>query len=410
MTFQVAAWNEVGEKSKALVAHEIEQAGQLLTATELRSTRTYWHVTNGDKIKIYPSSYTPRTIGILWQTMAQCQTWFGAAAYLAYGIQLLPLTPISEYRDTLSWSKEMYHIFAESCDSDPGCTSNGWSVLQLALLATVGHQKTGADIATSLPADVFDSAGGNGHSLTNTLWYLATRPVVDTPLPLTKAEIAASKHAKSNHTAAKVNQVTDCGKPGICTDYVLDTIAGEYSCRQRMDWLIQQMGNTEKEACLQIAGIENPRECGSCNPEIEGVDDSTQPPSKCLQCTVEQCESDLNRCPLFQSTFVCTEGGSRGGCSSTPWKIPSTQCKECCELTHCPKASEAEMRARNEVNCPPCSRNVCRQSAKQCPSASKYGMHFLCLGGLSKGGCSPLPWETHSEQCSECCSVLPGCE
>ena len=36
---------------------------------------------------------------MLWSMMAQFQTWFGADAFLAYGIQLMPLTPISEQRD-----------------------------------------------------------------------------------------------------------------------------------------------------------------------------------------------------------------------------------------------------------------------------------------------------------------------
>jgi Glycosyl hydrolase family 81 C-terminal domain len=401
----VSAWEKAGAHSEARIAREIEQAGQLLTATELRSARAYWHVSDDEEVKIYPSSYTPKTIGILWQTMAQCQTWFGAAAYLAYGIQLLPLTPISEFRDTLSWSKGMYHIFSESCGSDPGCTTNGWSVLQIALLAVVGYQQDGAEIATALPADVFESAGGNGHSLTNTLWYVSTRPFVDIPLELTKAETKATKQAKSTNKNA--TQVKNCGKPGICTDYVLDTIAGEYTCRQRMDWLVQQMGQSEKEACIEIAGVENPYECGACNPEGDDGETSNQVAPKCSQCTLEQCQSDLNRCPLYEATFVCTQGGSLGGCSRTPWNVPSQQCEECCELTHCTKVSASEERAHNEDRCPPCSRHECRESMNQCRPSN--GVLFLCQKGPSEGGCSLLPWDVGGFQCSKCCSVSRDC-
>jgi Glycosyl hydrolase family 81 C-terminal domain len=402
----VKAWEDVGSRNNAQIALSIEQTGQLLTATELRSARTYWHVSDERKIKIYPSAYTPRTIGMLWQTMAQCQTWFGPAPYLAYGIQLIPLTPISEYRDTVSWSKETYHIVAESCDADPECTTNGWSVIQLALLATVGHQEGSADIANSLSLDVFESAGGNGHSLSNTLWYSATRPIVDKPLALTKAEKAASaKHkTKANNTEGKVNQVLDCGKPGICTDYVLDTIAGEYSCRQRMDWLIQQMSKTETEACIQIARKENPHECGACDPKRHD-NVTAHHNSKCAHCTQEQCESDLNRCPLYESTFVCTAGGSTGGCSSSPWDVPSAQCHECCELTHCIVPSASEIRAKNEIDCPPCTTLECHDS--EC--AKSFAVQYVCLDGPSSRGCSPVPWEIHGDQCSECCSLAPHC-
>jgi Glycosyl hydrolase family 81 C-terminal domain len=401
---QISAWEEVGSRSNAQIALEVEQAGQLLVATELRSARTYWHVTAHEKIKIYPSAYTPRTIGMLWQTMAQCQTWFGAAAYLAYGIQLLPLTPISEYRDTLTWSKEMYHILAESCGSDPECTSNGWSVVQLAMLATVGHQEESAEIANALSLDVFESAGGNGHSLSNSLWYFATRPAVKKPLALTKAEKAAELHNKSNNTATNIKEVVNCGKPGTCTDYVLDTIAGEYSCRQRMDWLVQIMGKTENEACIQIARIENPHECGACDPERK-EDNSTHQQSHCAHCSQEACESNLNRCPLYEATFVCTEGDSVGGCSSSPWNVPSAQCRECCELTHCVIPSAAEKRAKQEADCPPCTKTECRSS--KC--ASSNALQYYCLEGLSAGGCGPLPWETKGLQCSKCCSLFPHC-
>lgn len=157
-------WEETRSRTNLAAAKKVERAGQLLTATELRSARQYYHVMDMKDltIKIYPSAYTPRTIGIMWQTMAQCQTWFGSAPYLAYGIQLLPLTPVAEHRDTISWAKGMYHIFAESCSGDPGCEVNGWSILQLAMLARVGHQQLAAELTQKLPSEVFDSAGGDG--------------------------------------------------------------------------------------------------------------------------------------------------------------------------------------------------------------------------------------------------------
>ena len=56
----------------------------------------------------------------------QLQTWFGSAPHLAYGIQLLPLTPISERRDAHDWAKQLYPSFAESCSINPDCTKQGW--------------------------------------------------------------------------------------------------------------------------------------------------------------------------------------------------------------------------------------------------------------------------------------------
>ncbi len=118
------------------------------------------------------------------QTMVQFQTWFGAAPHLAYGIQLLPLTPISEQRDEIGWAKQLYPALAESCHGVQGCDEEGWGILQYAILATVGYPKEAIAYAESLKGDVFNTAGGNGHSLTNTLWYYSTRPETE-PLNLT---------------------------------------------------------------------------------------------------------------------------------------------------------------------------------------------------------------------------------
>ncbi len=61
--------------------------------------------------------------------MAQFQTWFGNAPHLAYGIQLLPLTPVSERRDALDWITQLYPSFAESCSNAPECKDQGWCVI-----------------------------------------------------------------------------------------------------------------------------------------------------------------------------------------------------------------------------------------------------------------------------------------
>jgi hypothetical protein len=54
--------------------------------------------------------------------------------------------------------------------------SEGWSILVYTSLATIGNWKEAWEGIKSLDSSVFDSAGANGHSITNTLWYIATRP------------------------------------------------------------------------------------------------------------------------------------------------------------------------------------------------------------------------------------------
>jgi len=59
-----------------------------------------------------------------------------------------------------------------------------------------------------------------------------------------------------------------CGCPTTsCTDAVLNTFAGDYTCRARMDYLQTSRGFTEFEACATVAGVEFPSECGGCDPD-----------------------------------------------------------------------------------------------------------------------------------------------
>lgn len=86
-----------------------------------------------------------------------------------------------------------------------------------------------------------------GHSLSNALWFCATRETLDKPLALTEPEQSQNDNEKTDkpekndepkHEKPSSIKVTDCGQPDLCTDFVLDTIAGLYTCRQRMDWYV----------------------------------------------------------------------------------------------------------------------------------------------------------------------------
>ena len=124
--------------------------------------------------RIYPEAYDNKVVGMVWSTLAQMQTWFGGSPYLCFGIQLLPITPVWESRDTFSWVNEMLPSFQQSCSSTGACETDGWSVVLYAHMATVGQWEDAWKGVQQLSDDVFESSGGNGHSRTNTLLYIAT--------------------------------------------------------------------------------------------------------------------------------------------------------------------------------------------------------------------------------------------
>ena len=253
---QVSAFESAGESGKANIADEIRKAGLVLTATELRATQRYWHVYHNNPAKqIYPSSYKPSVVGIAWNTLVELRTWFGTSPYLAYGIQTLPLTPIAEARDELDWAVEVFPAFAKECKIE--CVRNGWSNGELALLATIGHPEIAIEQAVALEESVFLTPGGNGHSRSNTIWYLATRPEVPNKFPLDQLDFDPFPENEAN---------LDCLRPDKCTDKVLDMMANGSSCRDRILWLVDKQGFSVKRACTAVAVVDFPKECGACDP------------------------------------------------------------------------------------------------------------------------------------------------
>jgi len=290
-------FQDTGDNDKVSVAKMMYNVGLALTATEIRSTQKYWQVRQNvdDTEKRFPRPYTARVVGILWETFAQFTTWFGNAPYLIYGIQLLPLTPISESRDGLKWAKEIYAPLAESCNGL--CVSEGWSIQINSILATIGHVQEAVEATLKLPSSVYEHPGGNGHSKSNTLWYITTRPPVTKDLsdeedfeiiipkedPLFEIldsltgnveveenenvfnEGATEIYVSDDVVTGSITRLT-CLSPTKCSDEVLDAMAQGHSCRDRIKYLMDVLGKSEIDACRQVAVNEYPQECGLCRP------------------------------------------------------------------------------------------------------------------------------------------------
>mmetsp|Transcript_25736 Transcript_25736/g.54379 ORF Transcript_25736/g.54379 Transcript_25736/m.54379 type:complete len:343 (-) Transcript_25736:119-1147(-) len=58
----------------------------------------------------------------------------------------------------------------------------------------------------------------------------------------------------------------DCGRPLDCNAYVLHRTTEEFTCGERIEWLIYEEGMEEKEACKEVAYVQFHGHCGPCNP------------------------------------------------------------------------------------------------------------------------------------------------
>jgi Glycosyl hydrolase family 81 C-terminal domain len=351
-SLQTKAWTG-HDSGKVAAAQAIYRYGEVLFASEVRSADRYWHVIEYSTRRQYPVQYKPHVVGILWTTMAQFQTWFGSAAYLAYGIQLLPLTVASEGRDSIEWVRELYQPFADSCDANfNDCRDEGWSVLVLAMLATVGSRDEAIKKALELPSSVFESAGGNGHSLTNTIWYLSTRPNVEDPLVIVErsspndeltGDLKKPKKQPSDipddsdnvHQPAEPKEKSasyDCSCPDTCDEKALNRFAFGHTCGERIDFLVKLKNHDEWDAC-RLVGVEFPEHCAACDPKRCSSEKDTYS-KDCPPCSKEVCRNDkLNRCPVNTAPFLCTSGASTGGCAPAPWVAKDGLCASCCQLS-----------------------------------------------------------------------------
>eukprot|EP01041_Mallomonas_annulata_P000931 gene931-1807_t len=157
----------------------IYKIGRILLATEIQSAEEYWHVKTPllpNEKRIYPATYKHKVIGRMWSEMAEMNTFFGNEPWKSYGIQLLPLTPIAEPRDDIRWLGQMYPEFYQTCSQDSKCNSTGWSILLYTTQASLCQWKNATTSLLNINSAVFYDYGGNGHSLSNSLWWVGTRP------------------------------------------------------------------------------------------------------------------------------------------------------------------------------------------------------------------------------------------
>jgi len=396
------------------VAKSVSDLGRLLTMTEVRAADRYYHVRHdmSEGNSIYPSEYTKPVIGILWQTMVQFQTWFGNAPYLAIGIQLLPLTAIAGKRDDPKWASSLYSSFSSSCNADPVCSSQGWSILLYGILATIGKPEVAMEQVLKLPDEVFRTPGGNGHSLSNTLWYVSTRKEYN----FTEEILPTNEREKNEYRPDKVCPLSVCKiSIGHCSledaPYFCDGGSNAGGC-SRTPWNTVDCPNS----CMLQAG---------CN-EARGPDQV---------CSGDLCDKLVYKCPIPDAPYLCYKGQNTGGCSNKPWsqadcpdsckleaecvegaprefgQIPSYtgNAKDLASISHqsgLPNSTSAEGMTIDLGMCQVCQDEVCANSRfNECPLDEAP---FVCLEGSSSSGCSTKPWKIGVD-CKRCCFLSKEC-
>ncbi|KAK8546577.1 hypothetical protein V6N12_027354 [Hibiscus sabdariffa] len=139
--------------------------GSTLMALEIQAAQTWWHVKEGDNL--YGKEFTGqnRMVGILWANKRETRVWFGPSEWREYrlGIQLLPLTPISEVLySNIEFTRELVNWTLPALARDG--VEDGWKGFVYALEAIYDRESALEKMKNLQDHD-------NGNSLTNLLCH-----------------------------------------------------------------------------------------------------------------------------------------------------------------------------------------------------------------------------------------------
>jgi endo-1,3(4)-beta-glucanase len=162
----VNAWYGVYLWGLATGDDRVADLGRLALATEIRSAQRYWQIPAGSDI-YGPPFADNATVGVLWSTKVDYNTFFGTNVEFIHGIQMLPFTPISEELMDPDWVLASYPVVSQAL-SNPGLAP-GWRGF-IHMFHGVVNQSAAWNAAQTLTG--YD----DGNTRTNTLYWLATRP------------------------------------------------------------------------------------------------------------------------------------------------------------------------------------------------------------------------------------------
>ncbi|XP_060194065.1 glucan endo-1,3-beta-D-glucosidase 1-like [Lycium barbarum] len=148
---------------------DLVSVGSTLTAFEILSAQTWWHVKKDNKI--YAPSFVKKNkvVGILWSRKRDSILWFAPSERkdIRLGIQVLPLLPITEVLfSDVDYVKELVKWALTSIPKNR--TEEGWKGFVYALEAIYSNK-----LALKKVMDL--SSHDDGNSLSNLLWWIHSR-------------------------------------------------------------------------------------------------------------------------------------------------------------------------------------------------------------------------------------------
>jgi endo-1,3(4)-beta-glucanase len=165
----VNAWYALKLWGEATSRDWLADLGAFMTAVEIRSAQMYWQVRADTEIYAGTEFANGRVVGILWSNKVAYETFFGRNPEYMHGIQYLPFTPAAEDLLDPTWIRDAYPVVSTALTRPSPALGEGWRGL-IYLAHAIIEPETAWTEVNSLTG--FD----DGNSLTNSLYWVATRP------------------------------------------------------------------------------------------------------------------------------------------------------------------------------------------------------------------------------------------
>jgi len=153
---------------EALGDPQLSNWGRLLLATEIRSVQKYWHMPSSSDIYDAPFSDN-KMVGVLWSMKVDYATFFGGNLEFIHCIQMLPFTPITETLLPAEFIQEEYPVVSTVLTKANYTLGEGWKGFIYMDHAIIDKEAAWSEVQNLAWYD-------NGNSMTNTLYWVATRP------------------------------------------------------------------------------------------------------------------------------------------------------------------------------------------------------------------------------------------
>lgn len=241
------AWYGLALYGMALGDASLRDLGRVMLATEMRSGFKYWQIEK--QSDTYPSAFAKNGLAaVVWSTKVDKTTWFGSNVEYAYGIQAMPVTPITELWLRPEWLADTQTVWGPAMDT----ATEQWRGILL-MMAAINQ-----------PADAWKNANlltlfDNGNSKTNVLYWIATRPsdpsdrsdappaiVAEPPAP----PLVITKHPHTDATTEEPPSSSPTDEAPAADSTVSDADSGGFFS----NWIANIVGGAVVIGIVAVAG------------------------------------------------------------------------------------------------------------------------------------------------------------